>query len=161
MYIAIDFDGTIVDHKFPDMGKPVPGAIEWMKIWHDAGGKLILWTMRSDGQDNGDVLQQAVDYCDEHDVEFFDVNGNSTQSPWTDSPKAYAKVYIDNAAFGCPLKENPEMGGRPYVDWDVVGPAVLEMIENYLTKKTKAVDKPSPIGYNNTISNEKPSVGSQ
>ncbi len=50
MKVAIDFDGTIVEHKFPEVGKPVPGAIEWMKKWQDAGAQLILWTMRSDGQ---------------------------------------------------------------------------------------------------------------
>lgn len=137
MYIAIDFDGTIVDHKFPEIGKLVPGAIEWMQIWHDAGGQLILWTMRSDGQKDGDVLTQAIEYCNECGIEFFDVNGNKTQQTWTDSPKAYAKVYIDDMAFGCPLRENPEMGGKPYVDWDVVGPTVLQMIYDYQDKKSK------------------------
>ena len=54
MFIAIDFDGTIVDHRFPEIGKPVPGAFEWMKKFKEAGAKLILWTMRSDGQANGE-----------------------------------------------------------------------------------------------------------
>lgn len=141
MIIAIDFDGTIVDHRFPDIGTPVPGAIEWMKRFQSAGATLILWTMRSDmrGADdavgpNGvgpdhNYLEDAVAYCRDNGVEFWGVNGNREQSSWTDSPKAYAHLYIDDAAFGCPLRENPRMGGRPFVDWDVVGPAVMAMLE--------------------------------
>lgn len=140
MLIAIDFDGTIVDHRFPDVGDPVPGAIEWMKRFQAAGAQLILWTMRSDkrgdaigplgvGPDH-DYLQDAVDYCRASGVTFWSVNGNREQSSWTDSPKAYAHLYIDDAAFGCPLRENPRMGGRPFVDWDVVGPAVMAMLED-------------------------------
>jgi len=49
MYICIDFDGTIVEHRFPDVGSPVPGALEWMIEFQEAGAKLILFTMRSDG----------------------------------------------------------------------------------------------------------------
>ena len=127
MNIAIDFDGTIVLHEFPDIGREVPGAFEWMKKFQDAGCKLILWTMRSDGDNFGPVLTQAVEFCRERGVEFWGVNENPGQD-WSDSPKAYAHVYIDDAAFGCPLVENP--GGRPFVDWDSVGPAILCRIKN-------------------------------
>lgn len=128
--IAIDFDGTIVEHVFPEIGKPVPGAFKWLKKFQKAGARLILWTMRSDGQDAGDVLTQAVEFCREHGVEFFGVNCNPEQSSWTTSPKAYAQIYVDDAAFGCPLRENPRMGGRPFVDWDAVGPSLLTTIES-------------------------------
>lgn len=128
MNVAVDFDGTIADHVFPDIGKPVPGAFKWLKRLQKAGARLILWTMRSDGQKHGDVLTAAVEFCREHGIEFFGVNGNPEQATWTTSPKAYAQVYIDDAAFGCPLRENPRAGGRPYVDWEQVGPAVLELI---------------------------------
>lgn len=129
MLIAIDFDGTIVDHQFPDLGEPVPGAFDWLKKFSDAGAKLILWTMRSDGQKNGPVLTHAIELCRKHGVEFFGVNENPQQASWTASRKAYAHVYIDDAAFGCPLRANPRMGGRPFVDWAIVGPAVLAMID--------------------------------
>ncbi len=131
MFIAIDFDGTIVDHRFPEIGEPNPGAIDWMKRFQEAGAKLILWTMRSDGAGDGmNTLTEAVEYCRRNGVEFFGINGNAEQSSWTNSPKAYAHTYIDDAAFGCPLRENPRMGGRPFVDWDAVGPRVMEMIES-------------------------------
>jgi hypothetical protein len=125
MIIAVDFDGTIVDHRFPDIGTAVPGAIYWLKRFKEVGFKLVLWTMRSDGQSNGNVLTQALEYCSRMGVEFDGVNHSPGQDSWTSSPKAYAQIYIDDAGFGCPLKENPRCGGRPYVDWDVIGPAVL------------------------------------
>nr|WP_082839948.1 hypothetical protein [Gemmata sp. SH-PL17]AMV25538.1 hypothetical protein VT84_14160 [Gemmata sp. SH-PL17] len=134
MIIAIDFDGTIAEHEFPDIGAPVPGAFEWMKRWQDAGAKLILWTMRSDGRsadgsrENGPVLTEAVEFCRRNGVEFYGVNGNPGQASWTQSPKAYAHVYVDDAAFGCPLRESRKAGNRPMVDWSVVGPAIHAML---------------------------------
>lgn len=130
MLVAIDFDGTIVEHMFPAIGQPVHGAIDWMKRFQEAGAQLILWTMRSDGPgEERTLLTQAVEYCRSNGVEFWGVNENPAQKSWTTSFKCYAHVYIDDAAFGCPLCENPLAGGRPFVDWDVVGPAVLQMIE--------------------------------
>lgn len=129
MYIAIDFDGTIAEHEYPDIGAPVPGAFAYLKQFQEAGAKLILWTMRGNSKD-GKTLDQAVDFCRENGVEFFGVNYNPTQNAWTDSRKAYAQLYIDDAAFGCPTRESPRFGGRPFVDWDVVGPAVLKIIKD-------------------------------
>ena len=132
MLIALDFDGTLVDHRFPDIGAEVPGAFRWLKKWQKAGAKLILWTMRSDGKENGPTLTDAVEFCRKQGVEFWAVNENPEQKAWTDSPKAYAHYLVDDSAIGCPLRENPRLGGRPYVDWDVVGPAVLKLIEDKL-----------------------------
>jgi hypothetical protein len=129
--LCIDFDGTIVDHIFPDIGQPVPGAFHWMKRFQQAGAKLILYTMRSDGQTNGPVLTQAVEFCRSRGIEFYGVNYCPGQGAWTKSPKVYGNLYIDDAAFGCPLRQNPRMGGEPYVDWDIVGPAVLKLVEEY------------------------------
>lgn len=131
--IGVDFDGTVVEHEFPEIGAPVPGAFVWLKRWQEAGAKLILWTMRSDGRtgtgkENGPVLTDAVEFCRKHGVEFWGVNENPTQKSWTCSPKAYCHIYVDDAAFGCPLRENMRLGGRPYVDWSEVGPRVLSII---------------------------------
>jgi len=128
LVIAVDFDGTIAEHRFPEIGPWVPGAKEWLLRFQELGAKLLLWTMRSSTDGNGDVLNQAVEFCREHGVEFAGHNVNPEQD-WSSSPKAYAHVYIDDAAFGCPLvfpgKE------RPYVDWSVVGPGVEELILAY------------------------------
>ena len=127
MYICIDFDGTIVDHRFPEIGPPVPGALEWLGKFQAAGGRLILFTMRSDGGSNGSVLTDAVNYLQGNGIQLYGINQNPTQVHWTNSPKAYGQVYIDDSAFGCPLKQ-PDDFQRPCVDWDVVGPGVMKML---------------------------------
>ncbi len=132
MYICVDFDGTIVDHTFPNIGKPVPGAIEWLKRFSDLGAKIILFTMRSDGQDCGNVLSDAVKFIEDNGIELFGVNRNPTQDNWTSSPKAYGHVYIDDAAAGCPLIQ-PEGYVNRCVDWDKIGP----VIENALKLNNK------------------------
>jgi hypothetical protein len=130
MYIGIDFDGTLADHCYPEIGKPVPGAVEGCKELVRRGAKLILFTMRSDSEASGPVLTDAVEWCKSQGIELFGVNRNPTQDAWTNSPKAYAHVYVDDAAFGCPLKENPRSGGRPFVDWSKVMPTLIEMLES-------------------------------
>jgi hydroxymethylpyrimidine pyrophosphatase-like HAD family hydrolase len=129
MYICIDFDGTIVDHRFPDIGPPAPGALEWLAKFQEAGAKLILFTMRSDGGKHGGTLRAAVKYLEDHGIKLYGVNKNPTQIHWTTSPKAYGQIYIDDSAFGCPLIQ-PEGFQRPCVDWDVVGPGVLGKLQD-------------------------------
>ena len=120
-YVAVDFDGTLVDCRYPDVGAEVPGAVTWLRKLQEAGASLILWTMRS-----GRTLEDAVTWCESRGIRLFGVNVNPTQEWWTASPKAYAHVYVDDAAVGCPLRINPRAGGWPMVDWDVVGPAVWQ-----------------------------------
>lgn len=144
--VAVDFDGTIVEHQFPDVGPPVPHAFHWMLQWQAAGARLILWTMRSDGRtgtgrENGPVLTDAVRFCQENGVTFWAVNENPDQHSWTKSPKAYAHVYVDDAAAGCPLRESSRMGWRPYLDWAAVGPAVLEQINRHFADQVKEPTK--------------------
>ena len=123
MRIAIDFDGTLVDHRYPNIGAPAPGAFEWLHRWRDAGAILILWTMRHD-----EGLQEAVDYCEQQGIVFNAVNEVPDDRKWTTSPKVYANVYVDDAAFGCPLKPGPLTDSRPWVDWNIVGPAIMDKI---------------------------------
>jgi hypothetical protein len=131
LIIAVDFDGTIVEHEFPEIGPVVPGAFEWLRRWQAAGARLILWTMRSDGRTpdgsraNGPVLSEAVELCRANGVQFWGVNCNPDQAAWTKSPKAYAHIYVDDAALGCPLVAGSRPDSRPAVDWAKVGPAVL------------------------------------
>ena len=130
MIVAIDFDGTLVDHRYPDIGPIVPGAVEWCKRLLDMGVRLILWTMRDDGGDDGPVLTQAVNLLKIHGVEFWGINRNPEQG-WSKSPKAYANYSVDDNHALCPLKENPRLGGRPYVDWSVIGPWLVEKAKAY------------------------------
>jgi len=112
MIIAIDFDGTLVRHKYPSIGIEVPGAVITCQQLANAGHKLILWTMRS-----GVELQEAVDWCNGKQIPLYGVNRNPSQLVWTTSPKAYAQTYIDDSALGVPLKRD---GEDVFVDWELV-----------------------------------------
>lgn len=112
--VAVDFDGTIVKHDYPRIGSPVPGAIEVLKEMTQRGVKIILYTMR-----HGLELVQAIDYLSDNGIVLWGVNKNPLQQKWTQSPKAYAHLYIDDAAVGCPLIRD-EDEERPYVDWEIV-----------------------------------------
>jgi hypothetical protein len=122
--IAIDFDGTLCEHKFPDIGQEVPGAFSVLRELQTAGHRLVLWTMRSDGE--GPYLTQAVQWCRDRGIEFWSVNRNPDQCVWSQSPKCYAQVYIDDAALGCPLRES-FLSTRKMVDWLVVRGTLAEL----------------------------------
>lgn len=127
--ISVDFDGTLVDHLFPYIGQEVPGAFKWLRRFQAAGARLILNTMRSDGRDDGSTpLTDAVKFCRKRKVEFWAVNDNPEQAVWTSSRKIYAHVYIDDAAFGCPMWLPSAFFRSPVVHWDLIGPKVLDMI---------------------------------
>lgn len=111
MYIAVDFDGTCVTHEYPEIGKDI-GAIPILKKLVEDGHKLILYTMRSKNE-----LVHAVNWFKENDIPLYAINNNPTQKFWTQSPKIYAHLYIDDAAVGCPLINDPEISDKPFVDW--------------------------------------------
>ncbi len=67
--IAVDFDGTIVEHAFPAIGNEMLFAFDTLKALQKKGHKLILWTYR-----DGDLLEEAVVYCKEKGIEFYQVN---------------------------------------------------------------------------------------
>lgn len=115
MTICIDFDGTIVEHAYPEIGAPVPLALETIKELQRRGHAIILFTMRHES-----TLRDAVEYLEANGVtSLYGVNVNPSQHEWSGSRKVYGHLYIDDAALGCPLifKE----GKRPYVDWYVLG----------------------------------------
>lgn len=110
--VAVDFDGTCVTHEFPKVGKDVRYAVEVLKqiVAHGAG--IVLFTMRS-----GQYLEEAINWFTERGIPLYGINKNPTQSNWTQSPKAYAHLYIDDAALGCPLTFDETICSRPFVDW--------------------------------------------
>ena len=121
MYIAVDFDGTCVTHDYPRIGKEI-GATKVLKRLVKAGHKLILNTMRS-----GKELQDAIHWFNKNGIELYGVNENPTQKRWTTSPKVYANMYIDDAAFGCPLRNVPDFSDRPFVDWDSIWRQLIQL----------------------------------
>lgn len=105
MIIAVDFDGTIVEHEYPAIGDEVPFAIDTMKHLIADGHQLILWTYRA-----GEELEEAVDYCKKRGITFYAINKNFPEEVYSDkiSRKIIADMYIDDRNFG----------GLP--DWGVV-----------------------------------------
>ena len=107
MIIAVDFDGTIVSHAYPNIGKPIPFAIDTLKKLQADGHQLILWSVRE-----GELLQEAVDYCQQKGLEFYAVNANFPEehmlSTGLRSRKIVADLYIDDR----------NLGGLP--DWGVI-----------------------------------------
>ena len=97
MIIAVDFDGTVVEHTYPSIGKTKLFAFETLKALQNKKHTLILWTYRS-----GKELQEAVDFCKGNGVEFYAVNSNYPEEIYDNviSRKINADVYIDDRNIG-------------------------------------------------------------
>ncbi len=94
MKIAVDFDGTIVEHKYPAIGRPLLFAFETLKKLQEQRHQLILWTYRS-----GKELDEAVAFCRKNGIEFYAVNKNYPEEEFdekTVSRKIQADYYIDD-----------------------------------------------------------------
>ena len=97
MIIAVDFDGTIVEHRYPAIGKEKLFAFDTLKALQKQGHQLILWTFRS-----GKELDEAVDFCRKHGVEFYAVNKSYPEEEFTPaiSRKINADLFIDDRNLG-------------------------------------------------------------
>jgi len=95
--IAVDFDGTIVDHMYPEIGKEKLFAFRTLKEIEKKGARLILWTFRS-----GKELDEAVEFCKENGIEFYAVNKNYPEEIFdpTISRKIDADIFIDDRNIG-------------------------------------------------------------
>lgn len=113
MIIAVDFDGTIVEHRYPQIGKEIPFAIATLKKLQSERHLLILWSVRE-----GNLLNEAVEFCRSRGLEFYAVNSNTPtdemEAPSLLSHKVNADMYIDDR----------NIGGLP--DWGVI----YEMVHN-------------------------------
>ena len=103
MIIAVDFDGTIVEHRYPEIGKEIPFAVATLKELQKDGHKLILWTVRE-----GEYLEAAVKWCEERGLRFIAVNqnldengpGESLETNSSYSRKLKAHLFIDDRNIG-------------------------------------------------------------
>ena len=98
MTIAVDFDGTIVDHKYPEIGKEKPFAIETLRQLQQEGNRLLLWTSRE-----GELLEAAIKFCHDRGLDFYAVNSNQPRGALFSSQggtKVIADVYIDDRNVG-------------------------------------------------------------
>jgi hypothetical protein len=97
MRIAVDFDGTIVEHEYPRIGKEMLFAIETLKELQKQNHQLILWTYRT-----GKELDEAVQYCRNKGLEFYAINKNYPEEVIDEyTPrKIDADIYIDDRNLG-------------------------------------------------------------
>lgn len=99
---AVDFDGTLCEDTWPDIGKPNYMLIQILKALREKGDKIILWTCRT-----ADRLDEAIAWCKEQDLEFDAVNENLPEiigQFGTESRKVFADVYIDDKVISPNLK---------------------------------------------------------
>lgn len=132
MIIAVDFDGTIVEHQYPGIGREKPFAIDTLKKLAKEHHRLILWTVRE-----GKLLQEAIDFCKERGLEFYAVNRNYPEEKHPTERKLRAEMWIDDR----------NLGGLP--DWGTI----YQMIQDNLTfndlinQCTKEYESMSQIGF--------------
>ncbi len=114
MTIAIDFDGTIVEHKYPKIGEEIPFAVDTLKMLIRDHHKLILWTVRE-----GELLDEAVQWCRDRGIEFYAINRDYPEETTDNNPhfsrKLKADVFIDDR----------NLGGLP--DWG----AIYQMVSHH------------------------------
>ena len=95
--IAVDFDGTLCENKWPEIGEANEQLISYLKAERDRGTKLILWTCRC-----GRELDDAIGWCEERGLYFDAVNNNLPElvQAFGDNPrKVNADLYLDDKAL--------------------------------------------------------------
>lgn len=122
MKIAVDFDGTIVEHRYPAIGKEILFAFDTLRFLQEQRHQLILWTYRS-----GKELDEAVAYCKKNGIAFYAVNKNYPEEVFKEgeiSRKIQADFYIDDR----------NIGGFPGWGeiWQMLNPDLQSTLENEL-----------------------------
>lgn len=107
MTIAIDFDGTIVEHRYPEIGPEKPFAIETLKLLIQDRHQLILWTVRE-----GRLLDEAIEWCRERGVEFWAINRDFPEEDIELNEHFTRKLKVDL------FIDDRNLGGLP--DWGTI-----------------------------------------
>mgnify|MGYP003397387527 CR=1 FL=1 len=114
--IAVDFDGTIVEHRYPEIGEEIPFATDTLRMLIEEHHQLILWSVRE-----GKLLDDAVEWCRKRGVEFWAINRDYPDEELGKdahfSRKLKADYFIDDR----------NIGGLP--DWG----AIYQMISRGMT----------------------------
>ncbi|MBQ1974104.1 MAG: hypothetical protein II222_07205 [Paraprevotella sp.] len=99
MIIAVDFDGTIVKHRYPEIGEEIPFATQTLKMLIQERHQLILWTVRE-----GELLEDAIEWCKKRGVEFYAINKDFPEEDVNKnihfSRKLKADLWIDDRNLG-------------------------------------------------------------
>ena len=128
MTIAVDFDGTIVRHRYPDIGEEIPFATQTLKMLIEERHKLILWSVRE-----GKLLDDAVEWCRERGVEFYAVNRDFPEEDITKNQHFSRKLKVDVWI------DDRNVGGLP--DWGTI----YDMIHNNKTYEEVMTEQLNPL----------------
>lgn len=90
MVIAVDFDGTIVEHRYPEIGRERPFAVSTLKKLIEEQHRIILWTVRE-----GKLLEDAVEWCRERGLEFYAVNKDFPEEDPEKNKQYSRKLKVD------------------------------------------------------------------
>ena len=107
MLIAVDFDGTIVEHRYPEIGPEIPFAVQTLRMLIAERHKLILWSVRE-----GELLDEAVNWCRERGIEFYAVNRDYPEETLTNNDHFSRKLKVDL------FIDDRNLGGLP--DWGTI-----------------------------------------
>ncbi len=107
MLIAVDFDGTIVTHKYPAIGEEIPFAVATLKMLRQDGHKIILWSVRE-----GQLLDDAIKWCKDRGLEFYAINRDYPEETEDNNPHFSRKLKVDI------FIDDRNLGGLP--DWGVI-----------------------------------------
>lgn len=129
MTIAVDFDGTIVEHRYPRIGEEIPFAVETLKLLQQEKHRLILWSVRE-----GELLDEAIEWCRARGLEFYAAN------------KDYPEEERDHQGFSRKLKadlfiDDRNVGGIP--DWGIIYEMIKE--KRHLPIYTASKEKKIPV----------------
>ena len=116
MVIAVDFDGTIVEHHYPEIGPEIPFAIDTLKMLIKDRHRVILWTVRE-----GKLLEDAIQWCKERGVEFYAVNRDYPEEKPENNQHYSRKLKVDY------FIDDRNLGGLP--DWGTI----YRMIKHHKT----------------------------
>lgn len=138
MTIAVDFDGTIVTHEYPKIGKERTFATDTLKHLIKDGHKLVLWTVRE-----GDLLDEAVNWCRERGVEFYAINRDYPEEERENNNHFSRKLKVDLWI------DDRNIGGIP--EWGTI----YRMVNENLTWND-IINENSRLDYDYDYNNAKP-----
>jgi hypothetical protein len=118
MTIAVDFDGTIVTHKYPDIGEEIPFAVQTLRMLIAEHHKLILWSVRE-----GQLLDDAINWCRERGIEFYAINRDYPEETLTNNDHFSRKLKVDL------FIDDRNVGGLP--DWGTIYRMVSQKVQWY------------------------------
>jgi hypothetical protein len=135
MTIAVDFDGTIVRHRYPAIGEEMPFAIATLRRLQEEHHRLILWSVRE-----GKLLDEAVEWCRQHGIEFYAINKEYPEEDQARNEHYSRKLKVDL------FIDDRNLGGLP--DWGTIYKIIHEhkSLEQVLIEElqTAQPQKPRP-----------------